>query len=302
MIVVFGSLNLDLIAWVDSLPQPGQTLAANAFKTEPGGKGANQAVAAARDGARVAMAGCVGDDAFAPAVLTHLRAAGVDLAALKHVPGVTGCALINADATGRNSIVIHDGANGAATADQVPDAWLSPETTLVLQMEVPPLQIANLVRQARQRGCRIVLNLAPAGALPEETLRALDWLVVNEDEAEWLAARFQCKSAAGTLHARLCAGVVRTLGAQGLEAVWPGGACQLPAHRIEVVDSTAAGDCFTGVFAAALDRGLPVNEALARGNAAAALACTRKGSQGSLPASAEIDATLASRGSTVRLL
>jgi len=301
MIVVFGSLNLDLIAWMDSLPQPGQTLAASAFKTEPGGKGANQAVAAARDGARVAMVGCVGDDAFAPAVLAHLQSAGVDLSALRHVPGATGCALINADASGRNSIVIHEGANGAAMADQVPDVWLGADTTLVLQMEVPVAQITTLVQRARERGCRIVLNLAPAGALPEETLRALDWLIVNEDEAEWLASRFQCKPAAATLHARLCTGVVRTLGALGLEAVWPSGACQLPAHRIEVVDSTAAGDCFTGVFAAALDRGLAVSEALARGNAAAALACTRKGSQGSLPKTAETDAMLASRGSAVRM-
>ncbi|MGH8445584.1 MAG: PfkB family carbohydrate kinase, partial [Solimonas sp.] len=223
MIIVFGSLNLDLIAYVDALPQPGQTVPARSFRSEPGGKGGNQALAAARDGAAVAMVGAIGDDAFAVDMLGHLRAAGVDLQRVARVAGASGCALIAADRHGRNSIIVNAGANATVRAAQLPDALLGPATTLLLQMETPADENADLIRRARARAARIVLNLAPATALPDTALRMLDWLVVNEAEAEWLAAAHGVEASAAALHAGFGTGVVRTLGAAGVEAAWRGG-------------------------------------------------------------------------------
>jgi ribokinase len=263
------------------------------LRVEPGGKGANQAVAAARDGAHVTFAGAVGRDGFAEDALRLMRAAGIDLTAVKPTETATGCAAICVDPAGRNLIAVSSGANLQARHDQVADSLLTPGTTLVLQMEVDPGQNAALIHRARARGCRIVLNLAPASALDEAALRALDVLVANEEEAAWLAARFGVAADAQALHAALGCAVVTTLGGAGVAAATAGAHWRLPARVIEVVDTTAAGDCFVGVLAAALDRGLAFADALRRANAAAGLCCTRRGTQGSLPAAVETDAALA---------
>jgi ribokinase len=149
-----------------------------------------------------------------------------------------------------------------------------------------------LIRRARARGARIILNLAPAGEIAEDALRAVDWLVVNGDEAGWLGEHLGTEANAASLHAALGCGVVRTRGVQGVESATSGGALFLKAAKIEAVDTTGAGDCFVGVFAAALDRGLTVFQALRRANMAAALSCTRRGSQGSMPMTGEIEAAL----------
>ena len=253
---------------------------------EPGGKGANQAVAAARDGARVAMAGAVGRDALAAGALAGLRAAGVDLSRVAEVEAATGCAAICTDPFGRNLIAVGSGANLLARADQVEDALLGPGATLVLQMEVEPEETAALIHRARRGGARILLNLAPASALDPAALRAVDVLVVNEHEAAWLAAELGVEP--GALRRALGVTVIRTLGERGAE--FDGGV--VPAFPVQVRDSTAAGDCFTGVLAAALDRGMAMPMALRRASAAAALCCTRRGSQGSLPLAAETDGLL----------
>src|SRR5579875_2803967 len=178
MIVVFGSINLDLIFSLPRLPQPGETLLSPAVRIEPGGKGANQALAAARDGAFVIMAGMVGQDALADAALAGLREAAVDLGRVGTCSVPTGCAGIFVDPAGRNVIGVGSGANLAASADQVEDDLLSPDTTLLLQMEVPTQEIETLIRRARDRGARLVLNPAPAGPLAPDTLACLDVLVV----------------------------------------------------------------------------------------------------------------------------
>ncbi len=294
MIVCFGSINLDLIFPLDRLPGPGETLLGPDLRIEPGGKGANQAVAAARDGARVLMAGAVGRDALADGALVLLRGAGVDLSRVARGEAATGCAAICTDPQGRNQIAVGAGANLLARAGQVEDAVLGPDTTLLLQMETEPAETALLIRRARTLGARVVLNLAPARPLDMDALRGLDWLVVNEPEAAWLAGQLGADCTAAGLHAALGVGVIRTLGAAGAEYAAAGGAGMAPARAVQVVDSTAAGDCFTGVLAAALDRGAALPEALARANAAAGLACTRAGSQGSLPTSAETSAALSS--------
>ncbi len=292
MIVVFGSINLDLIVPVPALPGPGQTVLGPALRMEPGGKGANQAVAAARDGAPVVMAGAVGDDPFQAPALERLRAAGVDLSRVAIVAENTGAALITVDPEGRNQIAVAAGANRRAKAAAVEDAMLGPATMLLLQMECDPEETSALIRRARARGARIILNLAPPAPLADDVLSAVDHLVVNEDEAEWLAARTGSAADAAALGTKLATSVVRSLGARGAEA-WSGGAMvRMPAQRIVAVDTTAAGDCLAGVLAAALDRGAPLPDALQRAVAAASVCCTRAGSQGSLPTAAETDAAL----------
>ena len=290
MITVFGSINLDLIFALDRLPGPGETLLGPATRIEPGGKGANQAVAAALDGAEVAMVGAVGADVLAEGALAGLVRAGVDISRIARVADSTGCASICTDAAGRNQIAVGSGANRAATADQVEDALLAAGHVVLVQMEVDPAETAALIR--RGRGARFILNLAPALPLPEDALRAVDVLVVNEHEAAWLAQRLGAQSSAAGLHAALGVTVVHTLGAAGAEFAGGSGAGHVAAHRVAALDSTAAGDCFTGVMAAGLHRGLALPEALARASAAAAVCCTRRGSQGSLPRAAETNSML----------
>jgi ribokinase len=292
MIVCFGSINLDLIFPVPTLPQAGQTVLGRAMRVEPGGKGANQAVAAARDGARVAFAGAVGRDAFAEQATALMRAAGVDRGRVAATDTSTGAAAICVDPQGANQIAVAAGANLLARADQVEDALLGPATTVLVQGETDLGETAALILRARARGARVVLNLAPPAPLPAEVLRAASLIVVNEDEAAWLAAHLATAADPARLRAALGTDVVVTMGAEGLAAATASGVTGLPAHKVAVVDTTAAGDCFVGVLAAALDRGLALPAALRRANVAAALCCTRAGSQGSLPSAAETDAAL----------
>ena len=288
MIVVFGSINLDLIFSVPHIPVPGETVLGPSVRIEPGGKGANQAVAAARDGAKVIMAGAVGRDALAAGALRLLESAGVDLTRVKATEDATGCAAIAVDPAGRNAIVVGSGANLRVTHDQIEDALLGPETVLVLQMEVPAAETAALIARAKARGARIVLNLAPAASLPKAALRALDLLIVNETEAVWLATGLGCGPDAPALTAALGVATLRTLGAGGVETA----TARIPARPVVPMDTTAAGDCFVGVLASALDRGASLAAAIHRANVAASLCCMRPGSQSSIPAGPETDAAL----------
>ena len=292
MILVFGSINLDTLYRLPRLPAPGHTVIGATADVEPGGKGANQAVAAARDGAVVVFAGAVGHDPMAAAAIAGLTEAGVDLQRVARLDRATGLAAICVDPQGQNQIAVAAGANLLARADQVADADLGPGTTLVLQMETDPAENAALIRRARAQGSRIVVNLAPAGELAADALRAIDWLVVNEDEAEWLAHHLGTGPDATALHAALGCAVVRTLGGAGVEAASPGLTLRLPALAVTVRDSTGAGDCFVGVFAAVLDRGAAPESALHRASVAAGLSCSRLGSQRAMPGTAEIDAAL----------
>lgn len=289
MIVVFGSINLDLIFPLPSLPTPGETLLAPSVRIEPGGKGANQALAAARDGARVIMVGAVGRDALADGALALLRQADIDLSRVIETDAATGCAGIFVDREGRNVIGVGSGANLAVRSEQVEDALLVPSTTLLLQMEVPPSETAALIRRARARGARIVLNLAPAASLDPDATRAANVLVLNEAEAAWLASRLGTRAEANDLHRALDSVVVRTLGERGAEAASEDGPIRVSGRKVVAIDTTGAGDCFTGVLAAALDRGMPLEPALHRANAAAALCCTRAGSQATMPTAGETD-------------
>jgi ribokinase len=292
MIVCFGSINLDLIFRLPVLPLVGQTVLGPNLHIEPGGKGANQAVAAARDGAVVVFAGAVGRDALATDALALLRQSGIDLTRVIQSDLATGAASICVDPAGRNLIAVASGANLAARAAQIEDALLGVRSTVLLQMECAPAETEALIRRARAAGSRIVLNLAPAAPLPREVLGMVDVLVVNEPEAEFLAETLGCEASASALHAVLQVDVVVTLGEAGLQAATARGAWGIPAHKVAVVDTTGAGDCFTGVLAAGLDRGLVLEEALHRANVAAGLACTVAGTQSSMPTRAASDAAV----------
>jgi ribokinase len=291
MVIVFGSINLDLIFSLPHIPRSGETVLGPSTRIEPGGKGANQAVAAARDGADVIMAGAVGRDSLGEGASRLLMDAGVNLDRVQSVAASTGCAAIAVDPDGNNAIAVGSGANLSVRASQLEDALLGPEATVVLQMEVPAVEITSLIMRARAAGARVVLNLAPASALAEDALRALDVLVVNATEAAWLAEYLQCRPTAAALRDRLSGvSVIVTRGGEGAEIASPDAIWHEPAHAVEVVDTTAAGDCFVGVLAHRLDRGETLLASVRRANVAAALCCMRHGSQGSIPTRAETEA------------
>ena len=286
MVVVFGSVNLDLVARVPRLPEAGETLLAEAFSTLPGGKGANQALAARRAGADVRLFACVGADAMADAALDLLRAGGVDLRGVAVGAGQsTGLALIHLDAAARNAITVVTGANALARAEQVPDTLLAPGTWVLMQLEVAPGEVAALARRARARGARVILNAAPMARLPAALLDDLHVLVMNETEAEALARDVGAEDLAELC--RLLAGeeraVVVTRGAAGALYSAGAGIHARAAPGVEVVDTVGAGDAFAGALAAALDRGADLDRAISEALAAGSLACTAFGAQGALP-------------------
>ena len=310
MILDFGSINMDLVMVVAALPRPGETVLCDGYVTKPGGKGSNQAVAAARAGARVAMAGAVGDDGFGQVMRATLAKDGIDTSLVAISERPTGVAYICVDAGAENFIAVGSGANLAVRADQVPDDRLTPDTLLVLQMELPPEENWALLKRARARGCRAILNVAPAAPVPEAALRDLDLLVVNEHEALSIAGTLGLdtstpQAAAAALSHKLDLTCVVTLGGAGAIAVGPGRDGDtdfaVPALPIQPVDTTGAGDTFTGVLAAGLDAGLPLDQAMRRASVGAALACLALGAQESMPTAAAIDAALPRLGPTAAI-
>lgn len=297
MIVVCGSINLDLVARVPRFVQPGETLAGEGFATHPGGKGANQAVAAARAGAAVKLVGAVGRDAFAGPALELARAAGIDISRVRALPQPTGIALIEVTAGGENAIVVVAGANGEVVAADVPDEWLDAATVVVLQNEIPAAANAGLAARARARGARVVYNAAPARDSDGEMRGLASVLVVNETEMRAMATTVALPAEAGAFAAewaRRSGGVaIVTLGGEGVVAAEPGASYRFRAPAVSIVDTTGAGDAFVGALAAALDAGSTLRDALPRAVAAGSLACTSHGAQPSLPDAAAIAALAA---------
>lgn len=288
MIVTFGSINADLVFSVSDMPQPGQTLLADHFRTEAGGKGANQVVAASRDGTEVVMIGAVGRDSLAEVAFKNL-VESVDVSRVSRLPEPTGCALILIDSHGRNMITVAAGANFVSSSDGVEVALLRDARIVLMQMENHPREIEKLIRRFDGAGCMSILNLAPALPLEKEVLSLCDLIVVNEDEAEALGRWLEAEPSAVELSHTLGTGVLKTLGAGGAEACFAGEFIKVPAVSVDVKDTTAAGDCFVGVLASALERGLPLEEAMQRAATAAGLTCSRAGSQSSIPFAAETD-------------
>ncbi len=269
-IAVVGSINLDLVARCERLPRPGETLTGATFERVPGGKGANQALAAARLGAEVRMTGAVGDDSFADEALTLLREGGVNLDGVRRVDEPTGVALILVGADGENSIVVAPGANTLAQADE-----LAQVDAVLCQLEIPVATVTDAAAQAPF----FCLNAAPAKPLPPELLAQVDLLVVNRYELEAIG-RFDGLTAL-------------TLGAEGAVLLEGGGELARAAPPpVEAVDGTGAGDAFTACLLVAKLEGRPWAEALYRACAAGALAASRPGAQPSLPTAAEVDEIL----------
>ncbi|MEB2847330.1 ribokinase [Rhizobiales bacterium RZME27] len=288
MIITFGSINVDFVYEVEEMPQAGQTLLAKRFRTESGGKGANQALAAARDGAEVVMVGAVGKDGLADVGLQNLSTV-TDISRVARVAEPTGNASIHIDAEGRNMIVVAAGANLSASSDAVEETLLQRANIVLMQMENDVVEAEKLIRRTLAAKAISILNLAPAYPLPQQVLSLCDLIVVNEDEAEALARWLGCGSSAQALSAHLDTGVLRTLGGNGAEACAFGEYVRIPAMSVEVKDTTAAGDCFVGVLSSALDRGQPLKSAMERASVAAGLACSRNGSQRSIPERGETD-------------
>jgi len=297
MIVVFGSVNVDFVTRVTEIPKPGETVLGPGYDVIPGGKGANQALAARRAGARVMMIGAVGKDPFADIGTALMKDAGVDLTAMAHVDAPTGAAFITVDSKGENAITVASGANAFASAKSLVSVPLGPKDTLLLQREVPESEQIEAARTARAKGARVLLNVAPAGAVAEDLAKLVDILIMNEHEAMLVAHGMGFSCDTPEANARIIAdergiSTIVTLGAEGAIG-WTGGVRRhVPAFPVTVVDTTAAGDAFCGSFAAALDAGYGFTGALGRGVAAGSLACTRHGAQPSLPLKDEIEATL----------
>ncbi|MFJ2824120.1 ribokinase [Streptomyces toxytricini] len=293
-ITVLGSANMDLVAYVPKAPRLGETVTGREFRTVPGGKGANQAVAAARLGARVAMIGAVGADAFGVRLRSALTAAGVDTCGLRTVEGASGTAHITVDDEGGNSIIVIPGANGLVTGLESGDEErIAASGTLLLQLEVPLSAVAAAARAARAHGVRTVLTPAPVQPLPPDLPDAVDLLVPNEHEAAALTGLTDPRQAAAALLERFPE-VVVTLGAAGaLHAARGQEPYTVPAPRVRAVDTTAAGDTFAGALAVALGEGRPMREAMAWAAAAAALSVQRPGAQDAMPGRADADAAFA---------
>jgi ribokinase len=288
MILVFGSINVDILVPVPHLPAPGETVLGGDYALLPGGKGANQALAARRAGAQVRLAGAVGADSFADIALAGLGRDGVDTSLVRTAKTPTGCALIMVGEGGENLIAVAPGANRSVHAEQVPDGLLGPRTLLLAQMEVPFAETQKLIRRVRAYGGSCMLNLAPALPIDPALLPELDLLVANDGEAARLGP--EPREAARLLRR----GLVVTRGAAGAQAYLPDGALiAVPALPIAPVDTTGAGDTFVGVLAAGLDAGLPLASALRRASAAAGLACLARGAQAAMPVAAAIERVLA---------
>ena len=302
MIIVFGSLNMDMMIDVDKLPQAGETVLSSDARFLPGGKGANQAFASARLGEKTAMVGSVGDDDFGRALADHLRHNGAMTSGVAKSDKPTGVAVVTRDGQGENQIIVASGANLDATAAQVPDEIMIAGNYLLLQMELPVSETIELLERAKEAGVKTVLNLAPAIMIPTKVLACLDYLVVNSIEAMQIAEKLglgrdlspeklaQALAQVGDLTCIITGGV------EGSIAVTQDGdAWKVETVRVEgdeLVDTTGAGDCYCGTLTACLHAGKDLAEAMRYGSVAASLSVRGEGAQSSYPYLQEIEELL----------
>jgi ribokinase len=298
-IVVVGSLNADLVTRLERFPAPGETVTALDFAVHPGGKGANQAYAAARLGGRVAMLGCIGPDAYGERLTQSLQSAGVDVGPVnRDAEAPTGLALITLDPSGENQIVVVPGANARLTPElvQAQAARIAAAAVVLLQLEVPLDAVLAAARLARDGGATVILDPAPARPLPASLLGCVDFLTPNQSELQTLtghAVGGPAEQAARSLADGGSLRVIVKMGEAGALLVEPNGHAFWPALRVEAVDATGAGDCFNAALAVALAEGRPLPEAGRLATAAGALCVTRAGAQPSMPTRQEVESALA---------
>ena len=296
-IFVVGSINRDLVVYVDELPRPGETVFGNRFQQFPGGKGANQAVAASRLGGDVHLVGNVGSDAFGKQMLEFLAGENIDtseVAILDTAP--TGIALITVDSASENSIVVVSGANMVWHTRDLAQLKIEPSDIIICQFEIPLEIIESVFEQAKKVGATTILNPAPVKPAAETLLENVDYIVVNEVELEALSGATvnpadptSVYAAMEKIRERGPLAIVATLGSRGALFSGPTGRYEAKGHKVNAVDTTGAGDCFIGGFAAALSKSDSVPEAISLANKAAAISVTRRGATSSFPMILEVN-------------
>lgn len=304
-VVIVGSVTADVTTFSQRLPARGETVLGDQFTMMLGGKGANQAVAAGRAGARTSFVGCVGDDLFRDLVIDGLSEAGVDLTHLRTVPGPTGIAHIRVDASAQNDIVMVPLANAelnTAQIDAALDALSATASVLLTQLETPSALTAHITARGRELGFTVILDPAPAAALPADVWGNIDIVTPNETEASILSGiqvtdAVTAERAGRWFLAQGVGAAVITLAEQGSCVVTADGAELVPPLPVEAVDTTAAGDAYAGYLGAALANGAPLTDAVRLATAAGALTVTKQGASPSLPLRRDVDAFLASRAS-----
>lgn len=296
MLFVFGSLNADMLFAVEALPRPGETVLCPGYELAAGGKGANQAAAAAKAGADVRMVGHLGDDSFGAFTRDVMVRAGVDCSAVETSKRATAIAVIGVDKAAENQIIVASGANLDTHPDQLPPSLLGPDATVLCQNEIRTDATFDMLKRAKASGARTMLNLAPAARLGAGMADPIDILIVNEIEAAMATGREaigeDAPAFAVDLSRELGSTIVMTLGADGAVATGPDGTFRAGSLKIEPVDTTGAGDAFVGVLAAALDQGNDLPSALRHASVGAGLACLGLGAQTSQPSAADIQTRL----------
>jgi ribokinase len=292
-IVCVGSINVDLVMSVSVAPQPGETVSGKEFHVNAGGKGANQAVAVARLGEDVRLIGAVGDDEFGRMLRRQLVKDGVDVRAVGTFSGSSGVATITVDASGENSIIVAAGANAAVTPEYLNSQreLLRGASLVLAQLEIPLDTVVHLARLCAQAEVPLMLDPAPAQTLPESVFPLVQWFTPNQTEAEfYLQERLLAPQAAAQHLLRLgCHGVILKMGANGALLANNAGMYEAQTYAVEVVDTTAAGDCFNGAFAVGIKRGMPAERAADFATCAAAWSVTERGAQSSMPTQAQVD-------------
>ncbi len=305
-IAVVGSINIDLVARAARIPAPGETLLGMDFATHPGGKGANQAVAVARLGYPVRMIGRLGDDSFGAELKEHLMRSGVDIAGVRTSPGSSGVAVIVVAETGENSIVVVPGANALLTPQDLDASIdiLRSASIVLTQLETPLETLVHLSELCLREGVPLILDPAPAQALPKELLSKVTWFTPNETEAAFYTGPSSGAGPTDTALELMGLGVthlVLKLGSRGAYLATPDGQRhRIPSFPVQAVDTTAAGDCFNGAFATGLALRMTPPESARFAAAAAALSVTRVGAQPSMPSRAEVQQLLGSHPIPVR--
>lgn len=296
-VIVVGSVNMDITARTDKLPDTGETVAARSVEYLPGGKGLNQAVAAAKIGTTVVLAGCLGSDSFADELASFVRRHKIDVSCLRRSEKNSGIALITVDERGQNTIVVAPGSNADVCPEDVKKLPVSPGDVVVCQFEIPPAAVAAAFAKARRYGARTILNPSPVCPIPDEIFRNTDILIVNETELAFLSRENvdentpaeKIADAAEKLKTDAEQTIIVTLGSRGALVAGSKDMLFVDSYKVPAVDTVGAGDCFAGVFAAKLAEGKDVGENVKTAARAAAVCVTRKGAAPAMPDAGELE-------------